>query len=57
MVRVASWYGPLVWLVMSLAVIPMLVQRAPAITFRWWVQLIGHIPFVGFPIVAKENDV
>jgi hypothetical protein len=36
-----------------MAVIPMLVQRAPAITFRWWVQLIGHIPFVGFPIVAS----
>jgi hypothetical protein len=53
LVRVASWYGPLVWLVMSLAVIPLLVQRAPSITFRWWVQLIGHIPFVGFPIVAS----
>lgn len=48
--KVASWYGPLVWLVMSLVVIPLLVHRAPAINFRWVVQLIGHFPFVGLPI-------
>jgi hypothetical protein len=24
----------------------------PAITFRWWVQFFGHIPFVAVPIVA-----
>jgi hypothetical protein len=53
MLRVASWYGPFIWLVMSLAVIPLLVHRAPAITFRWWVQLVGHIPFVAVPIVAS----
>ena len=50
-VRVAAIYGPCVWLVMSLIVIPLLVQRPPAITYRWWVQLIGHVPFVGLPIV------
>ena len=50
--KVASMYGPFVWMVMSLAVIPALTHRAPAITIRWWVQLIGHIPFVGLPIVA-----
>ena len=49
--KVASLYGPFVWLVMSLAVIPLLLHRPPAITGRWWVQLIGHIPFVGWPIV------
>lgn len=48
---VAALYGPLVWLVMSLAVIPLLVHRPPAITFRWWVQLLCHIPFVALPIV------
>ena len=36
---------------MSLAVIPLFAHRPPAINVRWWVQLIGHIPFVGFPIV------
>jgi hypothetical protein len=51
-VRVAALYGPFIWLVMSLVVIPLLVHRAPAITFRWWVQLLGHFPFVGLPIVA-----
>jgi hypothetical protein len=52
-VQTAAWYGPSVWLVMSLAVIPLLLQRPPAITFRWWVQVIGHAPFVGLPIVGS----
>jgi hypothetical protein len=52
-VTVASAYGPFVWLVMSLVVIPVLLQRPPAITIRWCVQLIGHVPFVGVPIVAS----
>ena len=49
-VKVAAVYGPFIWLVMSLVIIPLLVQRPPAITSRWWVQLIGHFPFVGLPI-------
>jgi hypothetical protein len=51
-VVVAVIYGPVIWLVMSLAVIPLLTGRPPAITVRWWVQLFGHIPFVALPIVA-----
>jgi len=51
--RVATLYGPFIWLVMSLAVIPLLLHRPPSITIRWWVQLFGHIPFVGIPIVAS----
>ena len=51
--KVAALYGPFIWLVMSVVVIPLLVHRPPAIGFRWWVQLIGHIPFVGLPIVAS----
>jgi hypothetical protein len=51
--RVACVYGPCVWLVMSLIVIPLLVRRPPTINFRWWVQLIGQAPFVGLPIVAS----
>jgi len=54
--RVSSWYGPLIWLVMSLVVIPALVHRPPAVTVRWWVQLIGHIPFVALPIVAIQGS-
>lgn len=54
-VRVASVYGPFIWLVMSLVVIPLLLHRPPAISIRWWVQLIGHFPFVGIPIVVSAN--
>jgi hypothetical protein len=56
-IKAASLYGPFIWMVMSLAVIPLLVHRPPAINFHWWVQLIGHIPFVGLPIVASLREV
>jgi hypothetical protein len=51
-IKVAALYGPFIWLVMSLAVIPLLVHRPPSITFRWWVQFFGHIPFVALPMIA-----
>lgn len=51
--KVAAVYGPFVWLVMSWGVIPLLTHRPPKIGVRWWVQLIGHFPFVGIPIVAS----
>jgi hypothetical protein len=53
-VGVAALYGPAIWLVMSLAVIPALTHRLPTISIRWWIQLIGHFPFVGLPIVAMS---
>jgi hypothetical protein len=49
---VALVYGPFIWIVMSFVVIPFLVDRPPAVTFRWWVQLLGHIPFVAFPMAV-----
>ena len=49
---VASVYGPMIWIVMSLVVIPLFVHRPPTITPSWWVQLIGHMVFVGLPIVG-----
>jgi hypothetical protein len=51
-VAAAAVYGPLIWVVMSLAVIPTLTGRPPAIGPRWWIQLAGHFPFVGLPIVT-----
>lgn len=54
-VKVAALYGPFVWMVMSLAVIPILLHRPPTITYRWWIQWFGHIPFVGIPIVASSG--
>jgi hypothetical protein len=52
-IMAAAVYGPVIWMVMSLAVIPLFTHRPPAITFRWWVQFFGHFPFVGVPIVAS----
>ena len=51
-IKFAAAYGPCIWMVMSLVVIPQLVHRPPAITFRWWVQFFGHIPFVAVPMIA-----
>ena len=48
---VATIYGPLIWLVMSLAVIPLATGRLPELGFRWWVQIIAHVPFVTIPLV------
>jgi hypothetical protein len=52
-IAIATVYGPLIWATMSLAIVPQLTHRPPAIGFRWWVQFIGHIPFVALPIVAS----
>jgi hypothetical protein len=47
---IAAVYGPIIWIVMSVVVIPLLVHRPVAIDIRWWIQLAGHIVFVGLPI-------
>ncbi len=56
---VAAMFGPIVWITMSMLVIPSMTHRPPTINFRWWVQLFGHIPFVALPIVATlaKHDV
>ena len=51
-IKVASLYGPFIWSVMSLSVIPALLHRPPTINYRWWIQFVGHIPFVAVPIVS-----
>ena len=50
--KVAALFGPMVWVTMSLAVIPLLVHRPPVIGVRWWIQFVGHVFFVGLPIVT-----
>jgi hypothetical protein len=47
----ACLYGPIIWLVMSLALIPFLTGRPPVFSYRWWVQVFAHIPFVAIPLV------
>ena len=56
-VAVACVYGPLIWLVMSLLVIPMATGRPPAFGFRWWVQIFAHVPFVTLPLVFTARRV
>ena len=48
---VACVYGPIIWFVMSLALIPFLTGRSPSFSYRWWVQVFAHIPFVTLPLV------
>ena len=50
-VAAAAIYGPPIWLVMSLLVIPALTGRPPAITPRWWINLVAHVPFVALPMI------
>jgi hypothetical protein len=47
---IAVVYGPFIWIVMSAVVIPLLTGKPLAPTWRWWVQLAGHVVFVGLPI-------
>ena len=54
---VAAAYGPLIWLVMSLLVIPIATGRPPRFGFRWWVQVGAHLPFVTLPLVFTARRV
>jgi hypothetical protein len=48
----AAVYGPIVWIAMSLAIVPLFTHRQPIINLRWWIQFAGHVVFVALPIVA-----
>jgi hypothetical protein len=50
---VAVAYGPLIWMTMSFVVVQSFTHKPPTITYRWWIQWFGHIPFVALPIVAN----
>ena len=50
--KVAAVYGPFIWMMMSLVIIPLFTHRPPTINYRWWIQFFGHIPFVALPMVA-----
>jgi hypothetical protein len=51
-VAVAAIYGPIIWCVMSIVVIPSFTGRQPTFALRWWVQLPAHAAFVALPMVA-----
>ena len=48
--KVASVMGPLIWLVMSVIVMPSFTGRAVSFTSYWLVQLVGHVVFVALPM-------
>jgi hypothetical protein len=50
-IKIAALYGPFIWMFMSMVLIPLFTHRPPNITLRWWVQLLGHIPFVATPML------
>ena len=50
--KVAVVYGPMIWIIMSAGVIPLLTSKPLVLTWRWWIQLAGHVVFVGLPIVS-----
>ena len=55
---VAAAYGPAIWLVMSLLVIPLATGRPPRFgTLRWWIQIGAHVPFVSLPLVFTARRV
>jgi hypothetical protein len=54
---VAAAYGPAIWLVMSLVVIPLATGRPPRLGVRWWVQIVAHVPFVTIPLVFTARRV
>ena len=54
---VAVVYGPIIWLVMSLVVIPLATGHLPRTGFRWWVQIFAHPPFVTIPMVFMTRRV
>jgi hypothetical protein len=54
--KVALLYGPFVWLAMTLVVIPLFTKRPPSFALRWWIQLVGHVPFVALPITWTARN-
>ena len=55
-ILVAAIYGPFIYLVMTMIVIPAFLHRPPTIGTKWWVQLIGHAPFVVMPMILMNRN-
>ena len=51
--KVAAVYGPFIWVFMSFVFIPLFTHRLPTVTLNWGIQLVGHILFVGLPLVSQ----
>jgi hypothetical protein len=55
-IAVASVYGVSIWLIMTWLVIPAMIHRPPTFGLRYWIQLVGHIPFVALPMVVVNRQ-
>jgi len=51
--KVAAMYGPFIWIFMSFVFIPLFTHRMPTVTINWWIQVVGHVLFVGLPLVSS----
>ena len=54
-ILVASIYGVSIWLIMTWIVIPSMLHKPPNLSVKYWVQLVGHIPFVVMPMVLVNR--
>jgi hypothetical protein len=54
-ILVATIYGMSIWLIMTWIVIPSMLHRPPNLTLKYWVQLVGHIPFVAGPMILVNR--
>jgi hypothetical protein len=54
-ILVASIYGISIWLIMTWIVIPSMLHKPPNLGVKYWVQLVGHIPFVVMPMVLVNR--
>lgn len=52
---VAAVYGVSIWLIMTWIVIPSMLHRPPTLSLKYWVQLVGHIPFVVGPMILVNR--
>ena len=48
--KIATVYGPFIWIAMSIAIVPLFTHKPPVINGRWFIQLAGHVVFVGLPM-------
>lgn len=44
-------YGPFIWIMMSFVVLPLISHKPGALSVRWGIEALGHIAFVGMPMM------
>ncbi|MDB4914568.1 MAG: hypothetical protein JWM95_2212 [Gemmatimonadetes bacterium] len=44
-------YGPFIWIMMSFVILPVFTHKPGAVSVRWGIEALGHIAFVGLPMM------